>query len=119
MLFLDFYVYDRTGIFFHTNTSHYHCTSLAFFFQELLRDYHVDADVAFFLHRPVLAQKIAAKCEYLRKSSEIKSSNLEKTMEIYTTAAKDSLEPILHGITPLLPSRVWEDISPEFYVTFW
>lgn len=89
------------------------------FFQELLRDYHVDADVAFFLHRPVLAQKIAAKCEYLRKSSEVKSSNLEKTIEIYTTAAKDSLEPILHAITPLLPSRVWEDISPEFYVTFW
>ncbi|XP_026326436.1 THO complex subunit 2 isoform X2 [Hyposmocoma kahamanoa] len=87
--------------------------------QELLRDYHVDADVAFFLHRPVLAQKIAAKCEYLRKSSEVKSSNLEKTIEIYTTAAKDSLEPILHAITPLLPSRVWEDISPEFYVTFW
>lgn len=88
-------------------------------FQELLRDYHVDADVAFFLHRPVLAQKIAAKCEYLRKNSEVKSSNLEKTIERYTTAAKDSLEPILHAITPLLPSRVWEDISPEFYVTFW
>ncbi|XP_049865529.1 THO complex subunit 2 isoform X2 [Pectinophora gossypiella] len=87
--------------------------------QELLRDYHVDADVAFFLHRPVLAQKIAARIESLRKSSDSKSDNQEKSVERYTTASKEVLEPVLVAISPLLPSKVWEDISPEFYVTFW
>ncbi|XP_072941770.1 THO complex subunit 2 isoform X2 [Epargyreus clarus] len=87
--------------------------------QELLRDYHVDADVAFFLHRPVLAQKITAKAEILRKSSDTKTDTLEKSIERYTNAAQEALEPIVNSITPLLPTRVWEDISPEFYVTFW
>ncbi|XP_063823392.1 THO complex subunit 2 [Ostrinia nubilalis] len=87
--------------------------------QELLRDYHVDADVAFFLHRPVLAQKIGAKVESLRKSAEVKNDSLEKSIERYTAASKEVLEPVLLSVTPMLPSRVWEDISPEFYVTFW
>ncbi|XP_075972929.1 THO complex subunit 2-like protein isoform X2 [Anticarsia gemmatalis] len=87
--------------------------------QELLRDYHVDADVAFFLHRPVLAQKIAAKVEILRKSSDSKSDSPEKSIERYTSAAKEALEPVVHSVIPILPSKVWEDISPEFYVTFW
>ncbi|VVC89139.1 unnamed protein product [Leptidea sinapis] len=86
---------------------------------ELLRDYHVDADVAFFLHRPVLTQKITAKIESLRKSSDTKSDSLEKSIERYNIASKEALDPIVTSITPLLPARVWEDISPEFYVTFW
>lgn len=89
------------------------------YFQELLRDYHVDADVAFFLHRPVLAQKIAGKAEALKKDSDSKNESLEKSIERYNIASKEELEPIITAITPLLPSRVWEDISPEFYVTFW
>ncbi|XP_052738245.1 THO complex subunit 2 isoform X1 [Bicyclus anynana] len=86
--------------------------------QELLRDYHVDADVAFFLYRPVLTHKIAGKAEVLRKSDS-KTEAFEKSIERYNIASKEALEPIVTSITPLLPSRVWEDISPEFYVTFW
>ncbi|CAH2979751.1 unnamed protein product [Chilo suppressalis] len=87
--------------------------------QELLRDYHVDADVAFFLHRPVLTQKIAARAEFLRKGIDAKTDNLDKSIERYMLASKETLEPILTSVTPMLPARVWEDISPEFYVTFW
>ncbi|XP_022828903.1 THO complex subunit 2 isoform X1 [Spodoptera litura] len=87
--------------------------------QELLRDYHVDADVAFFLHRPVLAQKINAKVESLRKLSDSKSDSIEKSIERYTQASHEALEPIVQSVTPILPNKVWEDISPEFYVTFW
>ncbi|XP_053599966.1 THO complex subunit 2 [Plodia interpunctella] len=87
--------------------------------QELLREYHVDADVAFFLHRPVLAQKIAARVEAIRKSSDTKSDSMDKSIERYIVASKETLEPILASVTPMLPARVWEDISPEFYVTFW
>ncbi|XP_013175234.1 PREDICTED: THO complex subunit 2 isoform X1 [Papilio xuthus] len=87
--------------------------------QELLQDYHVDADVAFFLHRPVLAQKITAKTEALRKESDSKTESQEQSIERYCSASKEILEPVIISITPLLPSRVWEDISPEFYVSFW
>ncbi|KAJ2950525.1 hypothetical protein O0L34_g8768 [Tuta absoluta] len=87
--------------------------------QELLRDYHVDADVAFFLHRPVIAQQIAATTEALHKASDTKPDTSEKATERYIAASKEVLEPILVAIHPLLTSRVWEDISPEFYATFW
>ncbi|XP_012547253.2 THO complex subunit 2 isoform X1 [Bombyx mori] len=87
--------------------------------QELLRDYHVDADVAFFLHRPVINQKISAKLESLRKASDSKSDSIEKIIERYNVASKEALEPIVSSIQPMLPARVLEDISPEFYVTFW
>lgn len=66
-----------------------------------------------------MAQKISAKVEVLRKSAEVKNDSLEKSIERYTAASKEVLEPILLSVTPMLPSRVWEDISPEFYVTFW
>lgn len=85
----------------------------------MLRDYHVDADVAFFLHRPVLAQKISAKVEALRKLSDSKTDSIEKSIERYTQASQEALEPIIQSVTPILPNKVWEDISPEFYVTFW
>lgn len=87
--------------------------------QELLRDYHVDADVAFFLHRPVLAQKISAHVEALRKLTDSKTDSIEKSVERYTQGAQEALEPIVQSVTPILPNKVWEDISPEFYVTFW
>lgn len=93
-----------------------------YFLQALLREYHVDADVAFFLHRPVIAQKIAAKLESLRKADakeSDKSDSLEKSIERYNVASREALEPIVVSINPMLPTRVWEDISPEFYVTFW
>lgn len=86
---------------------------------ELLSEYHVDADVAFFLHRPVLTQKIAVKAEFLRKLSDVKPDTLELSIARYTEASKLAMEPIVESITPLLPTKVWEDISPEFYVTFW
>lgn len=79
----------------------------------------MDADVAFFLHRPVLAQKIAAKAEALRKAADSKTESSDQTVARYTEAARESLEPVLQAVTPLLPLKVWEDISPEFYVTFW
>ncbi|GBP63213.1 THO complex subunit 2 [Eumeta japonica] len=87
--------------------------------QELLHDYHVDADVAFFLHRPVIAQKITSKYDALKKNLDNKTETPETSIIRYSECAKHALEPIVQSVTPLLPSRVWEDISPEFYVTFW
>ncbi|CAG9091802.1 unnamed protein product [Plutella xylostella] len=83
--------------------------------QELLREYHVDADVAFFLHRAELSQRISARADALAAPGDTR----EQCVERYTEASKMALQPIVQSVTPLLPARVWEDISPEFYVTFW
>ncbi|UYV64100.1 THOC2 [Cordylochernes scorpioides] len=65
----------------------------------LLGDFHIHADVAFFLARPAL--------NYLQ--------NLQK----YTEAVQLVTAPLVEDLRPLYPPKVWDDLSPQFYMTFW
>lgn len=37
----------------------------------------------------------------------------------YCEAASEIMSPIVASVRPLHPPKVWEDISPQFLVTFW
>lgn len=37
----------------------------------------------------------------------------------YCEAASEVMSPIVASVRPLHPPKVWEDISPQFLVTFW
>jgi THO complex subunit 2 len=37
----------------------------------------------------------------------------------YVEAAAEVMGPVVESIRPLHPPKVWEDISPQFLVTFW
>jgi THO complex subunit 2 len=37
----------------------------------------------------------------------------------YCEAAGEVMSPIVASVRPLHPPKVWEDISPQFLVTFW
>lgn len=39
--------------------------------------------------------------------------------EKYLEATAAIISPIVESVRPLHPSKVWEDISPQFLVTFW
>lgn len=39
--------------------------------------------------------------------------------EKYLEATSLIISPIVESVRPLHPAKVWEDISPQFLVTFW
>lgn len=60
------------------------------------------------------------KYDQLRKSdgSGKKLSTIQK-QEKYLEATAAIIQPIVESVRPLHPLKVWEDISPQFLVTFW
>lgn len=88
---------------------------------ELVTDYHVSPDVAFFLSRPMYAHHIQSKYEEFRKidrgnkSSDSKPSKTQRYLE----AIEFVMEPVCNLVRSLHSSKVWDDMSPLFYTTFW
>ncbi|XP_011049684.1 PREDICTED: THO complex subunit 2 [Acromyrmex echinatior] len=86
----------------------------------MLQDNHIHADVAFFLARPMFAHAINIKYDALRKADPNykKMSTAMKQLK-YAEAAQTVMAPVAQSVRPLHPLKVWEDISPQFLVTFW
>lgn len=45
--------------------------------------------------------------------------SIVEKQEIYIEACELVLSPVVESVRPLHPAKVWEDISPNFIVTFW
>ncbi|KAK7790717.1 hypothetical protein R5R35_007956 [Gryllus longicercus] len=85
----------------------------------MLADYHMHADVAFFLARPMFTHAIN-KFESVRKADpNNKKLSPSAKHQLYCEAASEVMSPIVASVRPLHPMKVWEDISPQFLVTFW
>ncbi|XP_011145533.1 THO complex subunit 2 isoform X2 [Harpegnathos saltator] len=86
----------------------------------MLQDNHIHSDVAFFLARPMFAHAINTKYDSLRKADANykKMSTAMKQLK-YAEAAQAVMAPVAQSVRPLHPLKVWEDISPQFLVTFW
>nr|CAD7573602.1 unnamed protein product [Timema californicum] len=86
----------------------------------MLSEFHIHADVAFFLARPTFSHAINAKYEVLRKADpNSKKMSLTAKHQKYCEAVKEIMDPIVLSVRPLHPLKVWEDISPQFLVSFW
>jgi len=85
-----------------------------------LSEYHIHMDVAFFLARPMFAHAITQKYDVLRKAdpNTKKLSTAAKT-RLYCDAVAEVMTSVAASVRPLHPLKVWEDISPQFLVTFW
>lgn len=88
--------------------------------QSMLQEFHMHSDVAFFLARPMLGHAINQKYDQLRKSdvNSKKLTQLQK-QEFYLEAANFVTQPVTESVQPLHSMKVWEDINPKFFVTFW
>ncbi|XP_023304562.2 THO complex subunit 2 [Lucilia cuprina] len=86
----------------------------------MLQEYHINADVAFFLARPMFTHQINQKYDQLRKAdpNAKKLTNNQKLAK-YLDATNLIMNPIVESVRPLHGPKVWEDISPQFFVTFW
>lgn len=88
--------------------------------QSMLQEFHMHSDVAFFLARPMLGHAINQKYDQLRKSDTTsKKISQPQKQEFYLDASNVVMQPVIESVQPLHQLKVWEDISPKFFVTFW
>lgn len=60
------------------------------------------------------------KYDQLRKADpNYKKQSTATKQQKYYEAVVEVMEPVHKSIIPLHPSKVWEDISPQFLTTFW
>lgn len=86
----------------------------------MFQEYHIHSDVAFFLARPMFTHAISQKYDQLRKNdTSMKKLTSSQKQEKYLEATDFVMNPVIESVKPLHPFKVWEDISPQFLVTFW
>ncbi|GAB0096451.1 THO complex subunit 2 [Sergentomyia squamirostris] len=86
----------------------------------MLQEYHIHSDVAFFLARPMFSHQINQKYDQLRKADpNAKKLTTAQKLSKYLEATASVMVPIVESVRPLHQSKVWEDVSPQFLVTFW
>ncbi|XP_077518841.1 THO complex subunit 2-like protein isoform X3 [Amblyomma americanum] len=85
---------------------------------QLLSRFHVQADVAFFLARPMFGHQINLKFdEVKRKDKSFKT--LAGAQKRYVDCVDQVMAQVVDSVRPLHTVKTWEDLSPQFYVTFW
>ncbi|XP_057353478.1 THO complex subunit 2-like [Manis pentadactyla] len=83
----------------------------------LCNEFYAPYDAAFFLSRPMYAQHISSKYDELKKSE--KGSKQQHKVHKYITSCEMVMAPVHEAVVSLHVSEVWDDISPQFYATFW
>ncbi|KAH9492653.1 THO complex subunit 2, partial [Bulinus truncatus] len=84
----------------------------------LLSTYHIPHSAAFFLSRPLYAHSINVKYDELKKSEKDKDKKNHKT-QCYIKASREVMLPVVEAIMPVFSSKIWDDLTPQFYITFW
>ncbi|CAB4019215.1 Hypothetical predicted protein [Paramuricea clavata] len=87
--------------------------------EDLVQNFYVTQDAAFFLARPMFANKIQATFEETQKSEKSKNLSQKQIFKLYINAVNSVLEPVTLNVVDLHPLRVWNNISPQLYVAFW
>ncbi|XP_053555090.1 LOW QUALITY PROTEIN: THO complex subunit 2 [Bombina bombina] len=83
----------------------------------LCNDFHTPHDAAFFLSRPMYAHHISSKYDELKKAE--KGNKQQHKVHKYITSCDVVMAPVHEAVVSLHPPKVWDDISPQFYATFW
>ncbi|XP_015904652.2 THO complex subunit 2 [Parasteatoda tepidariorum] len=87
----------------------------------LLSEYNINADVAFFLSRPSLNHAINSKLDEQKKlDKSLKNSSTSQSVKKYLEIVDSIISPIVKSVrSNQTLKKTWEDLNPEFYVTFW
>lgn len=60
------------------------------------------------------------KYDALRKADpNFKKLSIASKQQKYCEAVNEVIMPLIESVKPLHPLKVWEDMSPQFLVTFW
>ncbi|XP_041750983.2 THO complex subunit 2 [Coregonus clupeaformis] len=83
----------------------------------LCNQFHTPHDAAFFLSRPMYGHQILSKYDELKKAE--KSNRQQQKVHKYVAACELVMSPVHEAVVSLHPPRVWDDLRPQFYATFW
>ncbi|XP_062856432.1 THO complex subunit 2 isoform X2 [Trichomycterus rosablanca] len=83
----------------------------------LCNQFHTPHDAAFFLSRPMYAHQILAKYDELKKAD--KGNRQQQKVQKYISACEQVMAPVHEAVVSLHLPRVWDDLRPQFYATFW
>ncbi|XP_047462426.1 THO complex subunit 2 [Mugil cephalus] len=83
----------------------------------LCNQFHTPHDAAFFLSRPMYAHQILSKYDELKKTE--KGNRQQQKVHKYVAACEQVMTPVHEAVVSLHPARVWDDLRPQFYATFW
>uniref|UniRef100_A0A8B9LTV3 THO complex subunit 2 n=1 Tax=Astyanax mexicanus TaxID=7994 RepID=A0A8B9LTV3_ASTMX len=83
----------------------------------LCNQFHTPHDAAFFLSRPMYAHQILSKYDELKKAE--KGNRQQQKVHKYISACEQVMAPVHEAVVSLHPPKVWDDIRPQFYATFW
>ncbi|CAF3650173.1 unnamed protein product [Rotaria sordida] len=85
---------------------------------DLVIGFHLQVDAAFQISRPLFNLNIQAKFDELRSTAP-KPSNKIALIQNYIDAVTVVMSPVLDFVKTLHPQRTWEEMTPQFYLTFW
>ncbi|NP_001313476.1 THO complex subunit 2 [Danio rerio] len=83
----------------------------------LCNQLHTPHDAAFFLSRPMYAHQILSKYDELKKAE--KGNRQQQKVHKYITACEQVMAPVHEAVVSLHLPKVWDDLRPQFYATFW
>ncbi|XP_063970178.1 THO complex subunit 2-like [Lytechinus pictus] len=84
----------------------------------MVTNYHITPESAFFLYRPMCTNNIQSKVDELRRLEKSSKTPSNRTQR-YVQASQAVMSPLTEGINSFHPLKVWDDISPQFYASFW
>ncbi|CAN6478957.1 unnamed protein product [Victoria cruziana] len=98
---------------------------------DLFHKYHLDPEVAFLIYRPVMRLfKYSKDSDIFWPCNIIKESILDKDSDLSATSDEMVLDlgsshkrlmwtDLLDTVRSMLPTKAWNSLSPDLYVTFW
>ncbi|KAI7993665.1 THO complex subunit 2 [Camellia lanceoleosa] len=101
---------------------------------DLVHLYHLDAEVAFLIYRPVmrlfkcqtssdvfwpLDNTEAPKTSIVENESELTDSSGKLVLDLGPSRKPITWSDLLDTVRTMLPSKAWNSLSPDLYATFW
>nr|CDS33837.1 tho complex subunit 2 [Hymenolepis microstoma] len=90
-----------------------------FSLEQMMKEYSVPADTAFCLYRSLFLQNVAQLFESLVEKSDDDDKSVAANRAAYVKAAHTVVTNVARSVEPLYPPRVWVDLDPAFFATFW
>ncbi|KAF5403608.1 Tho complex subunit 2 [Paragonimus heterotremus] len=89
--------------------------------ERMMGEFHVPADTAFCLYRSLFEQRVSRMLETKERADSNRAGDQSKssTKALFAAISQQLCGEIAAAIRPLYPSRVWDELGTNFFVTFW
>ncbi|KAF7262666.1 hypothetical protein EG68_00056 [Paragonimus skrjabini miyazakii] len=89
--------------------------------ERMMGEFHVPADTAFCLYRSLFEQRVSRMLETKERADSDRAGDQSKSSikALFAAISQQLCGEIAAAIRPLYPSRVWDELGTNFFVTFW